>query len=170
MVKSVLIFTVIVVALFSCSENKGKEAVREVNNAGNAATETKGTDTAMVQQEAEYVIPYKYIETVTNEDRYTWNELIIFACGKHPNLDTLKAVCVEMKKRMTGGGTFHRVAFVDDAKEIQIPDVPWISDMDDNQLRHVMAQYTYNYGNGFSELLYYKKNAFESPPIIVKIQ
>jgi len=76
--------------------------------------------------------------------------------------NTLSNLCIE--RRNVPQNTFFLVVF-DSAETAQFPSNPFSAfyGLEANALRHIIAAYTYNRGNGFSELNIYRANALESP-------
>jgi len=111
------------------------------------------------------LFPYKYINTKRelreNDDSY--NEMILYACGMHPNIDTLRMFCKAKKDSITDG-YFHIIIFYDSPKNARFSKYAVTAMFGDEEkpLRHIKADYTYNVVNGYSKLTVYKVNMLVS--------
>lgn len=70
------------------------------------------------------------------------------------------------KKDSISDGYFHILTFFDEAKNAIFEEYPVTAGyMDEKNLKHIKAVYTYNTNNGYSKLVVYKENSFISKPI-----
>lgn len=110
--------------------------------------------------------PYEQLNSKTEENA----EMYLYSCGANPNVDTLIMFC-KSKKEDFQNGAFHFIVFFDNKNNASFPNNPLISGHnDEEQLKHIKAVYTYNHMNGYSKLVIYQDNAWESKPNEIDIK
>jgi hypothetical protein len=79
------------------------------------------------------------------------------------DLEALKALCHKRKSEFTNG-FFSYVVIFDNKKNAVFPKTPFTGfyGLDEKVLVHIKAYYQYNPVNGYSKLMTYEKNNFES--------
>lgn len=89
------------------------------------------------------------------------NQVIVCYVGKSPNHDSIAEFCREKKKVLTG--RISCVVFFDSKDSFRMSRLPPTSayepvdDYETELSRHIVAKYTYNAVNGFSELSFKNK-------------
>ena len=124
------------------------------------------------QQPAQINFPFEYIDSkkeIRNNDN-SYNEMILYACGSKPNIDTLKMFCAIKKKEFTDG-VFHIIVFFDKKNNAAFPNNPVTAFYtDEKPSKNIKAIYTFNRVNGYSKLDYYDKNYWESAAQQINIE
>lgn len=114
---------------------------------------------------------FTYVDTKKEQRKNdnSYNEMILFTVSESPSLEALKLFCKEKKGEFTDG-VFHIVVFFDKKENATFPGNPVTGGyMEENQLKHIKATYTYNKINGYSKLDYYEKNNWESSANVIQI-
>lgn len=110
--------------------------------------------------------PYEQLNSKTEENA----EMFLYSCGDEPNIDTLIMFC-KSKKDDFQNGAFHFIVFFDKKDNASFPNNPLTGGyIDEEQLKHIKAIYTYNHMNGYSKLDSYEANAWESKSNEIDIQ
>jgi hypothetical protein len=127
------------------------------------SSESKKEATAPVPtQKLNY--PFAYVDTkkefIKNDNNY--NEMLLYTCGDHPSIDSLRMFCTDKKKEFSDG-IFHIVVFFDKKENAGFPNNPVTGGyIEELPSKHIKAVYTYNIVSGYSKLDYYDKNSWES--------
>ena len=132
-----------------------------LNSCGNG---NKKNSDEMVLTETKTKFPYEFLETKKEDTSdYNYNEMLLYTCGEKPDLENLKLFCIEKKGEFTDG-IFHFIVFFDKKENAKFPNNPLTAlFMEDSELKHIKAVYTFNKLNGYSKLDFYEKNNLESP-------
>ena len=98
------------------------------------------------------------------------NKMELFSPVSTLDLADLKILCANKKKEYLDG-TFYYLVVFDSAKNAQFPNSPFtaVYGMEDKKMIHIVAMYSYNRANGFSELTSWDSNMWEGKPKKSKI-
>lgn len=115
--------------------------------------------------------PFQFINTKT-ERNGRHNVMDLYAFSGTFNLAELRAFCRERKSK-SPANDFYYVVIFDLAANAIFPMSPFTAEFgleeEEEQKRHIRAIYLYNRQNGFSELRYYRSNAWDSAGTYEKI-
>ncbi|MCF3110913.1 hypothetical protein LL912_19160 [Niabella sp. CC-SYL272] len=115
----------------------------------------------MQQEKSGFLYMDKKREPFTN-GRDNYNEMLLYAIGDTVSVEQLKQFCSNEKAKFTDG-MFHIIVFFDKKENAVFPNNPVTAlFIEQEQLQHIKAVYTYNRVNGYSKLSYYENNAWES--------
>ncbi len=125
----------------------------------------KKSENTSVTYEEKVTYPYQFVNSKIEKEGINSNKMDLFAYSGELKLETLKQFC-RAQKDTFDSGTFYYVVIFDDAKYAVFPNSPFSSEygLEEISLKHIRAIYTYNKVNGYSQLKYYDKNMFQSPP------
>lgn len=114
-----------------------------------------------IPENATFLYIDKKKEPFTNgQDNY--NEMLLYAIGDTAPVEHLKQFCSNEKAKFTDG-MFHIIVFFDKKENAVFPNNPVTAlFIEQEQLQHIKAVYTYNRGNGYSKLSCYENNSWES--------
>src|SRR5262245_18221268 len=114
--------------------------------------------------------PYRFVQSSTEPFGHQ-NVMDLYAHAGPLDPDQLKAFCRERKAKSPAEVFYFAVVF-DDAKNARFPTTPVTALFggDEAALKHVRAVYAFNKANGLSELTWYERNAWDSPPMVEKVE
>ena len=92
------------------------------------------------------------------------NTMDLYCIDSYTNKDDIIDFCKELKNNYNNG-SMHYFVFFDSEEYASFPSNPITGGfIDDSQLKHIKAMFTFNNLNQFSSLTYYEKNELESIP------
>ena len=106
--------------------------------------------------------PYQFVKSKTEQTAHK-NAMDLYAFSGALDPADLKAFCRE-RKQLSPAKVFYYVVIFDNPGNAKFPSSPFTAEygIEQDALKHIRAIYVYNKLNGFSELRYYDRNAWES--------
>lgn len=114
--------------------------------------------------------PFTYVGQKGEHEAYQ-NTMELYALDGLPfDLETLRQFCKAKKTTATAAGFTFLVVF-DQSANAAFPASPFTAmyGLEEDKMKHIIAVYTYNRMNGFSELTSYTPNMWEGKPITEKL-
>ena len=109
--------------------------------------------------------PYQFVTTKT-ETQGNRDVMDLYAFSDTFDVSNLKAFC-KHQKQQSRAKVFYYVVIFDDPANATFPQSPFTAEygIEEKSLRHIRAIYAYNRVNGFSEMRYYKTNAWDGTAV-----
>ena len=154
-----------IIGAFTEQEQKKNDA------SANQITQTQSTKTAF---QSKQISKYKFINTKTETtghgNKMDWNKMDLYTYSGKFDLAALKTLCKKQKEEFTSGMFYFLVVF-DNEKNAVFPKDPFTAQFgaEKTASKHIKALYTYNSLNGYSKLVFYNTNSWESLSNMEKI-
>ena len=167
--KKKFIIILIILILFVFISTFSKNSVSKISNTNNSLANLS-TNENSVSVLSSIKSNIEYINTKREEEKFFYNEMILYSVGEKPDFNEIKEFCIT-KKQTFKDGAFHILVFFDKKENAKFPNNPVTANfgMDMEILKNIKATYTFNLKNGFSELQISEENALIDQSSIIKI-
>lgn len=137
-------------------KSKNDNMMSEISKSNNTQLTTKTT--------------IEYLKTKKEKSGNLYDEIFLYSVGDKPNFEEIKKFCITQKSTFKDG-SFHVLMFFDKKENADFPSYPIsaVPGLDEKNLIHIKAYYTFNFQNGYSMLSTYEENAWTSKVVDFKI-